>query len=216
MQSEKEAFRAMTVREKAEHIWEYYKLPLLGIALVVILVAYIVYKALNPDPEAILNVAMVNASTLAVPEKDAFERYLEEQGYDLEEETAIVDASIFMDNSPEDYAIMETVMARIMVGDLDILIGDEEVLDGLGAIGAFTDMHELLPEEALERHEDKLIYMEPQEGGDPVAGGIWLPEGNPLEEDGYYYEPVAISLIYNGQNKELARDVLLYLLGEEP
>ena len=217
MQTEKKTFRTMTVKEKIEHIWEYYKLALFGFFAAIALLIYGVSRLLFPDPEILLNVVLVNSNFLDVPEQDAFLRYLTKRGYDSESKTINVNTSMYMNSEAADQASAvsyQAIAAMLLVGELDLLVGDEDVISLLGTGDGLSDLQELLPEELLAEHQEQLYFMTDEDGRESYIGGIWLAEGNPLMQDGYYAVPTLAAIPYSSGKRELAAEVLLYLLGE--
>lgn len=217
METRKKTFQSMTIREKAEHIWEYYKPVLLGIVLAAALIIYIIMKIVSPEPESVLNVTLVNAASYNMEEEDVFERYLREQGYDPQKETISVNTGLFLDPdgmSQGSAASYQALVAMTMVGEIDLLGGDQEILELLGANGGLMDMGDILNEEQLERYADRLYTATDAETGTAYVCGIRLPQDNPLTADGYYGENVWAAVPYTAAHQELAKEFLLYLLGE--
>lgn len=217
METEKKTFKTMTVGEKLEHIWEYYKLALLIIALAVGLIIYIIYKLVAPGPDSILNVTMVNSYPLNVEGEDTFDRYLREHGYDPKDETVAVNSTLYLDanNASQSSAVaFQALLAMSMVGEIDLLIGDETVFQLFGSGNGLLEIDTVLPEELLEKYQDDLYTARAQDTGEEFVCGIRLPKGNPLEQDGYYGEGVMAGIPYTAVNQDEAKEMLLYLLGE--
>lgn len=217
MQTEKKTFRTMTVKEKIEHIWEYYKLALFGFFAAIALLIYGISHLLFPDPEILLNVVLVNTGFMDEPEQDAFLRYLTEQGYDPERETISVNTGLYMNLEAADQTSAisyQAIAAMLLTGDLDLLVGNEDVISLLGSGGGLSDLQELLPGEVLAKHQEQLYLMTGEESRESYVGGIWLTEGNPLMQDGYYEVPTLAAIPYSSGKQELAAEVMLYLLGE--
>lgn len=217
MAERKKAFKDMTFREKVEQIWEYYKPVLLAIVLGVWLIIYIIYKILNPPPEVLLNVALVNGLAYESKEDDAFTRFLEEKGYNTEEVTIAVGGGLYLDAqgmSQASMASLQALVARNMAGDIDILVGDEYTLSVLGSGGGLKEMDEILSAEQMEKYADRLYTAEDTETGEKYVCGLKLPESNLLTADGYYGEEVWAGIPYTAKNSQLAKEVFQYLLGE--
>lgn len=216
MAERKKAFKDMTLREKVEQIWEYYKPVLLAIVLGVWLIIYIIYKILNPPPEVLLNVALVNGSVYESEEDDAFTRFLLENGYDPEEVTIAASGGLYLDAqgmSQSSMASMQALLARNMAGDIDILAGDEYTLSILGSGGGLKEMDEILSPEQMEQYADRLYTVKDEETGEEYVCGLKLPESNLLTADGYYDE-VWAGIPYTASHSQLAIEVFQYLLGE--
>lgn len=217
MAERKKAFKDMTIGEKIEQIWEYYKLVLLAIALGLALIIYIIYKILNPDPESILNVAMLNTLPVQTEGEGIFQIYMEENGYDTKTQTISINSnlSISADGAGmTDMASHQALIAMLMVGEIDILAGQEHILGTVANSGGLTRMEEILTPEQLEAYADRLYIAVDEESGEEYACGLKLPEGNLLTEEGYYSEEVWAAIPATSDKKELAKDVFLYLIGE--
>lgn len=218
MEHIKTPFRKMTAKQKLEHIWEYYKLAIFGTAAGIALIIYIVYKALTPDPDAALNVTLVNANGYDAVEEDCFIRYLKEQGYDLTAETAYVNTSLSIDGEKGGQASatsMQVLSAMVMVGEIDLLAGDEYTLQLMGSGGGLMPVDQILSSEQLEKYGDRIYSVENPETGEELACGIWLEEGSLLVQDGYYYGRVLVCMPYTAVHQELAREMITYLLEQE-
>lgn len=211
-------FRKMPPKQKLEHIWEYYKLPIFGIGAGIFLIIYIIYKAVTPDPEAVLNVTLVNANGYQVAEEDTFIRYLKEQGYDLTQETAYINTSLTLDGERGGQATatsMQVLSAMVMVGEIDLLVGDEYTLQVVGSGGGLMPMDQVLTPEQMEKYGDRLCAVENPETGQQQICGVWLGENNLLVQDGYYFEKVLVSVPYTAAHTELAAEMIGYLLEQE-
>lgn len=217
MEKIKTPFREMTVKQKLEHIWEYYKPVIFGIAAGIALIIYIIYKVLTPDPDAALNVTLVNANGYNAVEEDTFIRYLKEQGYDTTVETAYVNTSLSIDGENGGQASatsMQVLSAMVMVGEIDLLAGDEYTLQLMGS-GGLMPMDQILTEDQMEEYEDRLYAVENPDTGEEQVCGIWLGEDNLLIQDGYYYDKVLVGMPYTAVHQELAVDMIIYLLEQE-
>ena len=211
-------FREMTFKEKIEHIWEYYKLAIFGIAAVLALIIYIIYKILNPDPDVILGVTLVNSYSQPEAEGNLiFEQYLIDNGYNIEEETISVNSSLYISAdgmSQADLASSQALIAMNMVGEIDILAGDEYVIGMIGMNGGLMEIEDVLTPEQLEKYADRLYTVEDSESGETYVCALKLPEGNLLTEAGYYSGDVWAGIPITSERQDLAKKVFTYLLGE--
>ena len=215
MQTEKESFQNMTVGKKLEHIWEYYKLPLLGIALVLFIIIYTIVRLATPEPEVLMRAVLVNASPMLAEEEDTFARYLTEQGYNREEAAISVNASLYFDRehmSESNAVSYQALAAMVMLGEIDLLTGDADTFELLGVENGLMAMEDVLPEELLEKYQDRLYTVTEGETGRQLVCGIWLPDVNGLTRDGYYVTKVLAGIPITAVNTDMAKEVLMYLL----
>ena len=212
-------FEDLTFKQKIEHIWEYYRLLILGIILGVWLIVYIIVKIVTPEPEVLMHVVLVNANSMEVAEEDTFDRYLAEHGYDPKEMTISVNASMYLDFDNNEMmesnvASQQVLAAMMMIGEIDLLVANEDAFLTVGGNEAMMSVEEILPEELLEKYQDRFyIYTNP-ETGEEAACGIWLDEKNPLIQDYYYFGKALAGIPYTATNVDLAKEMLLILLGE--
>lgn len=208
-------FKEMPFKEKVQHIWEYYKLAVFGIILGIIIIVSIIVGISRKKPEVILNVSMVNCNTFQVTEQDVFQRYLLENGYDMEAQTIVVKTNYKISEDISgtlaltSYQALNTSMA---LGEVDLLIGDDDVFQMFGSAKGFKSLSEVLTKEILEKYEDQLYTVIDTETKKEVVCGIRLQEDNPLVKDGYYEGSVLVGFPYSTTNQELAVEMLLYLL----
>ncbi len=214
----KKTFQEMTVREKIEHIWEYYKLAVFGIIAGVALIIYIIMKILNPDPDVILGVTLVNSySRMTGESENIFEQYLLDNGYNPEEETISVNESLYISEGgmgQSDMASLQALMAWTSVGEIDILAGDENVMNMLGNSGGLLEMEEVLTPAQMEQYGDRLYTTKDPETGQEYVCALKLPEGNLLNKAGYYSGDVWVGIPSTSKRQELAIKIFNYILGE--
>lgn len=215
------SFKELTVKQKVEHIWEYYKPAIFGIVIAVCLIVYVIYKILNPDPDILMTAVLVNASAIDVAEENVFVRYMNENDINQEEETISIRTNLTIDSENASAAQMtissrQVLSAMLSINEIDLLVANEETFDMMGMSGAMMSGEELLPTELVEKYADRFYTVKNEESGDTFVCGIWLGENNPLMEDGYYYESMIAGIPDNAANPELAKEMLLILLGEEP
>ncbi|MCC8151252.1 MAG: hypothetical protein LIO96_07320 [Lachnospiraceae bacterium] len=72
----KEIYHTLPVGKKIQYIFQYYKIILVLIAAGIGVFVYIIVRTLHPDPETILEVALVEAATPMGDEADVFDRFL--------------------------------------------------------------------------------------------------------------------------------------------
>ena len=212
-------FRKMSFSEKVQQIWEYYRLAVFGILAGIVLIIYIIYKIMNPDPEEILNVVMVNASA----EEDSsgyeiFSAYLAQNGYNQEEQTITLNTTLNLTggaSSQMDIASQQALITWASAGQIDVLAGNESAMDLFGAGDGLVEMDEILSTEQMEQYKDLLYTAENTETGEQYVCAMKLPEGNLLEQAGYYEGDVWLAIPVSSEHPEVAKDVFLYLLNEE-
>lgn len=141
------AFRAMSVPQKAEYIFAYYKLPLVLTLIVLVAVGTVVQRMIT-HKDAELYVAFVNV----VPDEDADEAltkgFIEQQGQNPRKNEVVCYRELYLSSnaSQQDhqysYASRLKVLAAIDAEQLDVVLMNQEAYDLLSASGYLLDLQE--------------------------------------------------------------------------
>lgn len=143
------AFRAMSLPQKAEYIFAYYKLPLV-LALVVLVAIGSVGRYVLTHKEPLLYVAYANVELSEEDDARIFDGYLRERGanphttqvsryYDL----YLCDPEGSVDHQYS-YASRVKLLATIDAEELDVVLMSKGSYDLLSHIGYLADLQELL------------------------------------------------------------------------
>ena len=170
----KEKMAGMTLQEKAEYLWEYYKWVLLVAAFAVIVIAMVVTGIVNTSGEILYSGAAVN-----VPLSEEGKLYLTE---DLETyfgaqkgQKAELFSTSFQDlNTASDVqtnaANAMQVALMIAAEDYDYVLMDKVALAFYINHPVFTPLDQLFDEAFLAEFEGSVIYSETEENGRyPIA-----------------------------------------------
>ena len=237
---EKAAFKEMDLRHKREHIWEYYRLPIVLTIVGLFLLGWALnHYVINPPKKASVNLTfhsyiidMDSFEQLEGPLKEAFpELYTDRTEIELISNTVGLDSS---GNAEGEYASVMKMMAMITAKSVDLVIGDYDVLSADAYNSYLTPLNEVFTEEELKKIEE-LGYV--QEGADSPI--VWISEGG-MNENGYAYledpemflvdisgnlaartiicgEATYVGFAANTPHLEEAKEVFWYLLtGERP
>ncbi|MCL1882353.1 MAG: hypothetical protein FWF81_01185 [Defluviitaleaceae bacterium] len=128
LKKEWEKFRSMTFAEKRWYIWEYYKVHIGILALIVFVIgSFVNTRFINPPPEEYLYIAWVG-----IP---VFEYQLREMSYELsvitdnpERQEVVVSDYTATGNRQMDEAIRIRFMAFLQLGSIDAMITTREGL----------------------------------------------------------------------------------------
>lgn len=163
--SEKEKLKIMSGKDKVWYIWEYYKFPIFGTILGIILIWTIASSVYRSGFETVLHCMYLNnlqEELNTAPLDEDFAAYL-----NLGKKQMITTESSYItygDNITEfTYASMAKISALIAAKDLDIMICDRENFEHFAAMDGGLDLEEFLPAELLARVSDRLVYMSNEE-----------------------------------------------------
>lgn len=196
-----------------EFIWDYYKIPIISVASLVLV--FVLAGMLNLSRGDIAMYAvLVNANEET--ESTVFDELLTRGGMDLGEKTVSVIANYKLGGQFSEVYDMETVQvlaAQFAIGDLDVFAANEAVFTSYSVQDAFVDISLFMEPELLERKKEDLYWYENSDGV-KIAGGVWLRDGSPLHEAGYYSSDVLIGVVANAQNLDEAVAAILQILQE--
>ena len=166
MNEEKERLSRMTWEQKKEHIWEYYKIPIIAVAVLIAAVIGIVYMFRLNDYENVLYTVVTDGGIQGMDKKEdrlttEFTEYL---GIDGKKERVYFDNNYTLtytnsvDQDP--YISAEKIMTQIATGSIDALITDKSNLRGFSTTdeSAFIDLTTCLTDEEFNKVSDYVIY----------------------------------------------------------
>ena len=202
-QEVKKQFPTMTLSQKAEYIWMYYKWAFVLFFAAIILAIAIKDWAENAKMHQILGVMAINTDPgySDTTEDDIKQLIGSEDKY----ETVGVYRNVVAD--PEtgkfDYQSQMTFVTMLAAAEVDVMLMPEITVDKLGDGVYFQNLEQLLPEDC--------------KAGDGVSFDgpfMVLSKGNLVyDEFGFYYEPVYVGLIDGSRHEETAMDYIKVLAG---
>ena len=208
----------MTPAQKREHIWEYYKVPILLVAFFMVTGAWFLYHRLQ-YVEPVMKVVMTD---MAEPRKDdtCFYDFLQSNGYEVYDGAVQMDQSFYFYTDPQNVdeieatgASYDALFAIFSMSQHEIMFGSMKIFGTCALEGAMMDLSEVLPAELLEKHKDRFMYTD-ENGttsmypcGVDVTGNKWIAESN-FNSNGY------VGIMGTTDNLELAVDFMVYFLNQ--
>ncbi len=208
-----QALRELKGRRKLYFIWDYYKIPVISVLSVAVLLLLSAAFSIGRGDIAMYAV-LVNANEEV--ESTVLDDLLSRSGMDLEGKTVQVTASYKLGqdySEAYDVQTLQVLAAEFAIGDLDLFAADESVFQSYAEKDAFVDLSLFIETELLDQHQENL-YIYENEDGYSIVGGIWLREGSPLHQAGYYSADVLLGVVANAQNLDEALAVAHQLVRE--
>ena len=142
-------FSSMTKKQIIEYIWDYYKIPIIIFIFAICSLISFLYKNIT-SKDSILEIIMVN-STSSYDGDMGSDDFITRQGLDPEKYEIHATTSFRMSFSEEDYAddyyVIQTLIARLTEGDVDVFGGTPEVFMEFAMEGYFADLRDYFTEE---------------------------------------------------------------------
>jgi len=212
--------KKMKPKERAGYIWEYYKIPILGGILgVIILVALIWHFATLKNTLA--NVMMVNATvneTGSEKQTNLFSGFMKKNGYDTNKNEILVNDSLFADPTATDSTSLysfQSMQTIIMAGGVDVFLSDEKLYKTLNSNQEFKDLSVVLDKETLEKYKDTIIMAKDKDTGKEYPSGIVIKGNSWVKDKGLYSGDVVIGVSIASKKDKICREIIDNILGED-
>jgi hypothetical protein len=204
-------YKSLGKKERREFIWDYYKVPIIAVVCVVFLAVVSILTAVN-QADTVMYAVFINADDTG--DGDMIDGIMERSGTDMTGKTVDISASYTLrydDNSNSYSNTVELLAALFGIGDLDLFASDEAVFSSYADKEAFVDLSLFIESDVLSDHD---LYTYTSSEGREVVAGIWLHDGSPLHEAGFYTDDVLIGVAANAQNLDEAVAFMKQLLTE--
>ncbi len=166
-QAHREAFAAMSLAQKAEYIFAYYKLPIVLVLIAVVFAGSVVHRALT-EKEAVLYVAYANVAVDEKLDRYLTSDFLANQGIETRKHEVYCYRDLYLaqeattGNHQYAYASKLKTLASVDAEQLDVVLMNREAYDVLSHSGYLLDLDELsgLPSELVPLLETNDLIVE--------------------------------------------------------
>lgn len=184
-----------SLKDRISYMWEYDKVYLL-FGLVVIIIALMLWQDFGADSKEEALYGVIIGNPLGMEREEALQEeigaYLD---IDTEKETVLLDSTLTLaldENEVADETAqmnLAKLTAYISGGELDFIIGTEEVIRHYAGLSALKELDTYLPEEIL-ADCGELLYMASDKEGRNICCAIRLERGSFVAE-----EPMYLSIV---------------------
>lgn len=149
--TEKEKWDSMNNARRAQYIWDYYKLPILIVCIVLYMIGYSVYRHVT-HRDTVLYTALINVSVGSDLESQITDGFLADQEIDTAKNMFTLYSGWYLTDDELNeyheytYATQMKVLAAIDNEQLDVVIMNREAFDAFAQNGYLCNMEELLRE----------------------------------------------------------------------
>lgn len=221
LREEKAKLKELSLKDKIWYIGEYYKVPIIGIIIGIILLYAIgstVYY--NQKYKTVLSCTILNCGP--VTNADTVEDYFNKgfgQSISLEKNQKIeVDTSLsltFDESSMTDYSYAELMKISTLIAgkELDVMIANPEIIDHYGAQGGYADLKELLSSDLYDQVKDHLYTVTDEETGRKTACGLRIDDTDFLKKTGLVLDRPILSIMCNSTHIDTSVNLIRYVFG---
>ena len=210
-EKEREALKKLSGRDKWLVVWDYYRIPLIAAACVMILTAITVLTNAGREEVALYAVFVNTDVSLEEPDASVLNALAEAAGIPMEGKTVDLTANLTLGQTYSEAADAQTVQvlaALFGISDLDLFAADQAVFERYAQQDAFADLSVLIDRELLAGVDLYTYSVE----GKTVTGGIVLHPGSVLHRAGYYHGDVIVGAAINAEHLEEAVAMLRAML----
>ena len=217
---EKKKIAGMDVRAKAEYIWEYYKLWIIGIACALAAVIGFTVHFLVTPRENWFYAVFANTYAQAGEHSQFWDGFVEYAGLDVKEKNVVFNSTCYFDPESSSYnQYYNAFVAYVDSGTMDIVKMETEDLKALGKKGRLMDLsNKEIAGTLAEKYKDRLVYAVPNDteySTDPVPVGIDLSDTCLVTEYHLYEDSCALGLSALAPHVSQAEVFLEYVLSRE-
>ncbi|WP_139905395.1 hypothetical protein [Clostridium thermarum] len=209
----KELASKLTKKQKAEYIWQYYKLHIIVALFVIICIISLVVGKIN-EKDNLLNVTVYGAGINI----DNFEKLSEKAYEELIDDKHKTDMLMSFENSSgaTSYMSNQKITVQMAAGELDVLILSKSEFELLASNGAFIDINELsgLFSETSEKL-NYVLYKVPEADTTEKAYGIDLSNFAIFDELQYSEKDPVLTVLSNSERKEMAAKFIEWLYNQK-
>ena len=210
--------KEMSFKDKFWYIWEYYKFPIIGVIIAVLLVGSIGSAMYNNRFDTALSCAVLNSrydsDALTVDQyfNEGFRAFI-----GLDENTKIdVDYSMsptFDESAMNEYSYAELAKLTAMISSkgLDVMIGRPDVIDHYGEMDGFLNLEEALPPDLYEQVKDYLYPVTNAETGQESFCGLRLEDTSFGEKTGLILDNPVLTVMSNSPHTDTAIQLIRYI-----
>lgn len=216
LRDELKKIKELPFKKKLEYIWDYYKLLMAGIALLILGIVVVVQLVEKSKIVTELSVACINnvdiLGEMAVMQED----FAEYGGFTGEYQEVNFDGSYQMTLGQYDSMTTNSqskLVAVIAAQNLDVLMMPKDIYEFYLGSSFYMDLKEVLTPEEYEQYEDLLYFDKQGEDTQEKAYGIQIKDNEQVEKI-FGNQEVVLSVVVNSKKQDNAKKFVQYLLSQ--
>ena len=206
IKADREVFQSLSKEEKPLFIWDYYKIPILSVAIALVLAITTLISWAGKKDIAMYAVFVNSDVSLVETDAALLDHLLVEAGMDMEGKAIDITADLTLgqDFSTETDGQTSQILASLFgISGLDVFAAEQASFDRYAIQDAFVDLS-LFIEPELYNGNGCTPYWHTNADGQEILAGIVLHPGSALHQAGYYHTDVVIGVAANAQNLDAA------------
>lgn len=200
-------------KKRVAYIWEYYKVwILIGLFAIYSIISGIYQYATAKEP--LFQMIMLNGS-ISLDERIFAEDYLTDAGYSIDDYEIKVSTMTMHFNEfsyADDYNTMQSFVARITSGDIDLISAPKDLFDPYGKEGYLMDLTKVFSEDELLKYKPYLVYTTDDLTNTTYPCAFDFSQNEWVKKHAYYTDSCHYGIIYDCSNIEQVKQFLTYIL----
>lgn len=216
---QKTPFKDLSTKAKFQYIWDYYKFPILGVALgIIVVVSFIVHFVTYKKPVLTLTFVNcgVNTNDNTIP--DSLAPFMSENGYDTSKYTIDLNKNLNLNmETPNASTSQDLTTLDVMIGahSISAIFADADTFDALAERSYFVDISSYLSEDELAQYQDDLVYTTDSDTNKTYPVGVHLTSDTcSWLKDTQTYDDCVVGLCYEEGNDDTQKQFMHFLLEE--
>lgn len=220
LHEERAKLKEMSLKDKFWYICEYYKYPIIGILIAMIMVGSIGSAMYKNRFDTALTCLIMNAryDTETAPAK--VKKYFDEDfrattdidpkyPFDVDHTLSIsFDSSKMTEYS---YAELAKVTAMISSKQVDVMIGDPDTMSHYATMGGFVDFSTSVPADLYDLVKDNLYTAVNEETGEEMVCGVYIGDTSFSERTGLTVENPVFAIMNNSTHTDTSLALLRFV-----
>ncbi len=214
LKADREVYASLSKENKILFIWDYYKIPIIGVSAALVLGLLAVLTWAGKRDVAMYAVFVNSDVSVVQTNPEQLDALLTRGGVDMEGKTIDITADLTLgrdDFQETDGQTIQVLAALFGISGLDVFAADQDAFDRYAVQDAFVDLSLFLEPELYQAAGCRPYWYENSEGRS-VLGGIVLEAGSALHKAGYYHTDVVVGVAANAENLEAAVTFVQQLL----
>ena len=200
--SVKETFKSLSGKKKIEFIYDYYKLPIIGALLAIIIISYMTYSFITKQ-DTYCNITYYG-STINTDNFNKIKDTLNEnilgdvKKYTIFTDTLLINSNL---NYGDDPTTTQAFAIKLAANEIDILLVEKNNFEYFAANNMLLDLNSLEGFDSLNISEADLVTAEDQSGNNNLYG-IKVDNLNLLKDCGFNNENTILSIAISSNRHE--------------
>jgi hypothetical protein len=145
LQDEIAKLKTLTFKEKLDHIWEYYKVPIFAFVLLLVIVGSMINAALNPRPDVELFIAWNSDRVITDNIEELSLILLEHLEFNPAEQDVVISWFPVNPDDPQmQMASIQRMTAMLSIGGIELFVLNEDQLHSHVINGVVVPLEEML------------------------------------------------------------------------